>query len=226
MTCADARKSMRTITRIFIAAAVALLALPQVTSAKSKTLDTFVSKVSASLVSFDYSFTMPTKKAKMTGNGNVKVQGTSFQVEGSGLEIWCDGKTRWTIDRISEEALVESVDDSYDSYATNPALMIASIDDAFREESFGSSKFGGKVVDASLLSPVNKGKGSMDIARLKLFFKSGTTILIGAEVVLNDGSVSEFTITNLRFEETVKSKESFRFDEKTLDSSYVITDLR
>ena len=217
---------MRTITRIFIAAAVALLALPQVTSAKSKTLDTFVSKVSASLVSFDYSFTMPTKKAKMTGNGNVKVQGTSFQVEGSGLEIWCDGKTRWTIDRISEEALVESVDDSYDSYATNPALMIASIDDAFREESFGSSKFGGKVVDASLLSPVNKGKGSMDIARLKLFFKSGTTILIGAEVVLNDGSVSEFTITNLRFEETVKSKESFRFDEKTLDSSYVITDLR
>ena len=226
MTCADARKSMRTITRIFIAAAVALLALPQVTSAKSKTLDTFVSKVSASLVSFDYSFTMPTKKAKMTGNGNVKVQGTSFQVEGSGLEIWCDGKTRWTIDRISEEALVESVDDSYDSYATNPALMIASIDDAFREESFGSSKFGGKVVDASVLSPVNKGKGSMDIARLKLFFKSGTTILIGAEVVLNDGSVSEFTITNLRFEETVKSKESFRFDEKTLDSSYVITDLR
>ena len=217
---------MRTITRIFIAAAVALLALPQVTSAKSKTLDTFVSKVSASLVSFDYSFTMPTKKAKMTGNGNVKVQGTSFQVEGSGLEIWCDGKTRWTIDRISEEALVESVDDSYDSYATNPALMIASIDDAFREESFGSSKFGGKVVDASVLSPVNKGKGSMDIARLKLFFKSGTTILIGAEVVLNDGSVSEFTITNLRFEETVKSKESFRFDEKTLDSSYVITDLR
>lgn len=217
---------MRTITRIFIAAAVALLALTQVTSAKSKTLDTFVSKVSASLVSFDYSFTMPTKKAKMTGNGNVKVQGTSFQVEGSGLEIWCDGKTRWTIDRISEEALVESVDDSYDSYATNPALMIASIDDAFREESFGSSKFGGKVVDASVLSPVNKGKGSMDIARLKLFFKSGTTILIGAEVVLNDGSVSEFTITNLRFEETVKSKESFRFDEKTLDSSYVITDLR
>lgn len=218
---------MRTTARTIIAFAVAsLLAMPQVLSAKSKTLSAFVDKVSVSLVSFDYSFTMPTKKAKMTGNGSVKVQGTSFIVDGNGLEIWCDGKTRWTIDRISEEALVESVDDSYDSYATNPALMIASIDNAFREESFGSSKFGGKVVDASVLTLANKGKGSMDIAGLKLFFKSGTTILIGAEVTLNDGSVSEFTITNLKFEGAGKTKESFRFDEKTLDSSYVVTDLR
>ncbi len=226
MTCADARKGMRTITRIFIAVAVALLALPQVSLAKSKTLDAFVSKVSASLVSFDYSFSMPTKKATMTGSGSVKVQGTAFVVDGNGLEIWCDGRTRWTIDRISEEALVESVDDSYDSYATNPALMIASIDNAFREESFGNSKFGGKVVEASVLSPVNRGKGSMDISGLKLFFKSGTTTLVGAEVALNDGSVSNFTITNLKFEDAGKSKESFRFNEKTLDSSYVITDLR
>mgnify|MGYP000508477174 FL=1 len=218
---------MRTTARTIIAFAVAsLLAMPQVLSAKSKTLSAFVDKVSVSLVSFDYSFTMPTKKARMTGEGTVKVQGDSFLVDGNGLEIWCDGKTRWTIDRISEEALVESVDDSYDSYATNPALMIASIDNAFREESFGSSKFGGKVVDASVLTPANKGKGSMDIAGLKLFFKSGTTILIGAEVTLNDGSVSEFTITNLKFEGAGKTKESFRFDEKTLDSSYVVTDLR
>lgn len=218
---------MRTTARTIIAFAVAsLLAMPQVLSAKSKTLSAFVDKVSVSLVSFDYSFTMPTKKARMTGEGTVKVQGGSFLVDGNGLEVWCDGATRWTIDRISEEALVESVDDSYDSYATNPALMIASIDNAFREESFGSSKFGGKVVDASVLTPANKGKGSMDIAGLKLFFKSGTTILIGAEVTLNDGSVSEFTITNLKFEGAGKTKESFRFDEKTLDSSYVVTDLR
>lgn len=217
---------MKTITRILITLMAALLVLPEVSFAKSKTLDTFVSKVSSSLVSFDYSFTMPTKKAKMTGNGSVKVQGTSFIVDGNGLEIWCDGKTRWTIDRISEEALVESVDDSYDSYATNPALMIASIDDAFNEVSFGASKFDGKVADSSVLSPVRKGKGSMDIALLKLFFKSGTSVLIGAEVTLNDGSVSTFIITNLRFDTSGKTKESFRFDEKTLDSSYVVTDLR
>lgn len=218
---------MRTTARTIIAFAVAsLLAMPQVLSAKSKTLSAFVDKVSVSLVSFDYSFTMPTKKARMTGEGTVKVQGGSFLVDGNGLEVWCDGATRWTIDRISEEALVESVDDSYDSYATNPALMIASIDDAFNEVSFGASKFDGKVADSSVLSHVRKGKGSMDIALLKLFFKSGTSVLIGAEVTLNDGSVSTFIITNLRFDTSGKTKESFRFDEKTLDSSYVVTDLR
>ncbi len=226
MICSGARKNMRTITRIIIIAVVAVMALPEVSLAKSRTLETFIAKVSSSLVSFDYSFTMPTRKAKMTGNGAVKVQGNSFFVDGNGLELWCDGKTRWTIDRISEEALVESVEDSFDGYATNPAQMIVSIDDAFTETSFGGSRFGGKAVDASVLSPVHKGKGSMDISGLTLFFRSGTTTLVGAEVTLNDGSVSDFTISNLRFEVGDKSKESFRFDEKTLDSSYVITDLR
>ena len=217
---------MRTIARIFIAAIVALFVLPEAASAKSKTLDAFVSKVSTSLVSFDYLFSMPSKKSKMTGSGTVKVQGASFFVDGNGLEIWCDGKTRWTIDRISEEALVESVDDSFDSFATNPALMISSVDKAFNEISFGPARFGGKTVDASVLSPLSKGKGSMDISSLKLFFRSGTTVLVGAQVTLNDGSVSDFTISNLRFAEAGKTKESFRFNEKTLDSSYVVTDLR
>lgn len=216
----------KTITGIFIAAVVALLSVPQVSFAKSKTLESFVARASSSLVSFDYSFTMPSKKSTMTGSGTVKVQGSSFFLDGNGLEIWCDGKTRWTVDRVAEEALVEYVDDSFDSYATNPALMISSVDDAFKETSFGASRFGGKAVDASVLSPVSKGKGSMDISSLKLFFRSGTATLVGAEVTLNDGSVSDFTITNLRFEDAGKSKESFRFNEKTLDSSYVITDLR
>ena len=211
---------------IIAAAALALFSIPS--GAKSKTLGSFIDKVSSSLVTFDYSFTMQTTKSKtkMTGSGNVKVQGNAFFMEGNGMEVWCDGSTRWTIDRFAEEALVESVSESYDSYATNPALMITAVDDAFNEVSFGTSKFQGKAVDASVLSPVHKGKYSMDIAELTLFFKSGTSNLVGAEVKLNDGSVSEFSITGMTFSAQAEKKESFRFDEKTLDDSYVITDLR
>ncbi len=208
--------------------AVAILACGLPSMAKSKTLSNFIDKVSSSLVSFDYSFSMKAanSKAKMTGSGNVKVQGSSFVMDGNGLEIWCDGATRWTVDRLAEEALVESVDDSADSYATNPALLITSVDAAFEEASFWASKFQGKAVDASVLSPVNKGKYSMDIAQLKLFFKSGTSILVGAEVKLNDGSISEIVVSNLEFSDSLDEKGSFRFDEKTLTDSYVITDLR
>ena len=211
---------------VLITIAVALLfGLPA--GAKSKTLESFISKVSSSLVSFDYSFSMQSvkSKTKMTGSGSVKVLGNAFRMEGDGMEVWCDGSTRWTVDRLSEEALVESVDDSYDSYATNPALMITAVDDAFNEDSFGATKFQGKVVDASVLTPVRKGKYSMDIAQLKLFFKSGTSELVGAEVKLNDGSVSEFTLSGMEYSE-INEKESFRFDEKTLGDSYVVTDLR
>lgn len=208
--------------------AAALLAICMPSGAKSKTLETFISKVSSSLVSFEYSFSMRSakSKAKMTGEGTVKVQENAFLMDGNGLEVWCDGSIRWTVDRMAEEALVENVDDSAESYATNPALMITSVDSAFEEVSFGASKFQDKVVDASVLSPLHKGRYSMDIAQLKLFFKSGTTDLVGAEVKLNDGSVSEFTIKDLTFSERLDTKESFRFDEKTLDDSYVVTDLR
>ena len=208
--------------------AVAILACGLPSMAKSKTLSNFIEKVSSSLVSFDYSFSMKAanSKAKMTGSGNVKVQGQSFVMVGNGLEIWCDGSTRWTVDRLAEEALVESVDDSADSYATNPALMITSVDDAFKEIEFGTSKFQDKVVDASVLSPLNKGKYSMDIAQLKLFFKSGTSVLVGAEVKLNDGSVSEIVVSKLEFTDSQDEKGSFRFDEKTLTDSYIVTDLR
>lgn len=215
---------MKKLTRIFAFLALVSLCLPA--GAKSKALTGFVNKVSSSLVTFDYSFSMQTGKSKMKGAGNVKVQDNAFYMEGNGLEVWCDGKTRWTVDRMSEEALIESVDDSFDSYATNPALMITSVDDAFNESGFGSATFQGKAVDASTLVPVNKGKYSMDIAKLRLFFAKGTINLVGAEVTLNDGSVSEFNVSNLKYLEKGKGKEPFRFDEKTLGSSYVITDLR
>ena len=66
----------------------------------------------------------------------------------------------------------------------------------------------------------------MDIAQLKLFFKSGSSILVGAEVKLNDGSISEIVVSNLEFSDSLDEKGSFRFDEKTLTDSYVVTDLR
>ena len=211
-----------------IIAIVAILAAAVPSGAKSKTLSSFIDKVSSSLVSFEYSFTMRTAKssAKMTGSGDVRVQDNAFVMNGNGLEVWCDGRLRWTVDRLAEEALVELVDESADVYATNPALMITSVDAAFEEVSFGTAKFAGKTVDASSLTPVLKGKSSMDIAGLKLFFKSGTTELVGAEIKLNDGSVSEFSISGLSFSAKGQEKGSFRFDEKTLGNSYVVTDLR
>lgn len=193
--------------------------------ARSKVLDSFITKVSSSLVTFDYSFTCLVNGTKMTGDGKVELQDDCFRVQGNGLDIWCDGKTRWTIDTFAEEVVAESVG-AAEGLMTNPALLITSVDDAFRETSSGSATFAGAAVDTSVLTPLTKGKSSMDIASLTLYFKKGTSTLSGVEVKLNDGTVTKFTLKNFSFGAKTKGKESFRFNEKTLDSSYVVTDLR
>ena len=135
---------------------LAVFAFVAPADAKSRTLSDFIGKVSSSLVRFDFSFTMtsPRSKAKMTGSGDVRVQDNAFVMNGNGLEVWCDGSTRWTVDRLAAEALVEKVEDSAESYSTNPALMITSVDSAFEETSFSSGSFQGKGVDVSVLSPL------------------------------------------------------------------------
>ena len=79
---------------VIIITAVALLLSGVQSGAKSRTLGAFIEKVNSSLVSFDYSFSMqtPASKSKMTGKGKVKIQGSSFFLEGNGLEVWCDDR--------------------------------------------------------------------------------------------------------------------------------------
>ncbi len=215
---------MKSYSRIFIT--LAFLAVSVTSGAKSTALSTFIEKVAASCVSFDYSFSAKSQGTTMKGDGNVKVQGSAFFLVGNGLEIWCDGKTRWTVDRDAEEAVVENVMDYGDELAANPALLVTSVDTFFTEISFGKSQVGGKTVDVSTLKPNSEEDNSMEIVGLKLYFKTGTSLLTGAWVEFADGTVTDLTISNLKYSERTNEKESFRFDEKTLDSSYVITDLR
>lgn len=201
-----------------------LLAACLPADAASRALRDFLAKVSQSCVSFEYSYVHRVKGTNVKGAGSVELQGNAFRMKGDGMEVWCDGRTRWVLDRETKEAVIEAVDPSGEDYAANPALLISAVDKAFQEISAGTSKFGDKVVDVSILSPRSKAEVPSDVVLLKLYFKPGSGEFIGAEVKLSDGSVTDFTIRKLAYSD--KKEASFRFDEKTLDSSYVITDLR
>lgn len=207
---------------------VALLCPCLCAGAKSVALSSFVKAVADSKVSFSYAFVLDRGEGpKMTGDGTVAVQGDAFLLEGNGLRVWCDGKTRWTVDEASEEAVIESVDASGDDFSTNPALLVMAVDEVFTEISSGKSKFDGKVVEVSALSPKEKvSRASMEISFLKLYFKPGTSTLVGLEVRLGDDSVCVFKVSDFSVSDKVNEKEAFRLDEKSLPKSYVITDLR
>jgi outer membrane lipoprotein-sorting protein len=214
---------MKTYSRIFLIIALSLASLAA--DAMSRSLSEFLKMVSDSQVSFEYSFVMNREGAKITGDGSVTLQDDAFRLSGNGLEMWCDGSTSWTVDRSAEEILIQPVEDSGDDYASNPALLVTSVDKNFIELSGGESKFNGKVVNVSILSPREEFKSSSDISQMKLFFRTSTSDLIGLEVRMEDGSVCTFTISNFKTEEKISSKAEFRFNEN-IPSDYVVTDLR
>ena len=201
--------------RLLIFCLALLTALP---SGGADALGKFVSQVKTSCVSFDYTY-KASGSVPLTGGGSAKVQGPAFVLKGDGLEVWCDGSVRWSLDAGSKEALVETLADERD-FAGNPALLVSCVEEAFTRQAPVSSKFQDTACQAYSLSPV----AASPVSRVTLFFDFKDTLL-GASIKASDGTVTEFTIKSLAFSPQLPDS-SFRFDISTLSSDWVITDLR
>lgn len=187
-------------------------------SAADNLLNTFLLRVASSCVTFEYSYKAE-GGVSMTGSGNAKVQGDAFVLEGDGLEIWCDGSQRWSVDRSAKEVLIETLAEGHD-FAGNPALLVSCLDEAFKEVSSGSEKFRGRSLRCVKLAPV----AEAGISGLSLFF-DGEGNLRGVVMTADDGTRTEFVISKMEFLYP-KDLSLFTFDSSGLDGSWVITDLR
>jgi len=203
---------------VVLLSVAALLFLFPSASRASDPVNSLLSRMSTSQVKFDYTFS--TKgNMNIKGDGNAVVQGKCFFVEGNGMEIYCDGKSRWTVDNYSKEAIIEDVAMVGDDFLTNPAAFLTSLDKVFGEPEMSKGTFDGKSVDVASFLP----KGKSSVSSMKLFFRSSD--LSGAEITLADGSVTQFTVTGMTFSDVEQGKD-FSFKDKELDSSWVVTDLR
>ena len=72
--------------------------------AQNATIDELRKLVETNRVTADYSFLM---QEKISCSGTITVQQPCFKVVGNGLEIYCDGKSRWTVDREAKEVYIE-----------------------------------------------------------------------------------------------------------------------
>ena len=79
----------------------------------------FWDKLAGNCVSLSYSF--QTRAAvPVSGEGTAVIRGDCYYVNGNGMEIWCDGQTRWIVDRAAGEVVIEAVDASSSDWLTNP----------------------------------------------------------------------------------------------------------
>ncbi len=192
----------------------------------------FSASVSDYDVSFSYSFSMKSKTV-ITGTGTADVQGNMFSVTGNGLEIKCDGVSRWTVDQSAQEVYIESVEGDTDASLTgNPALMVIALDKYFTVKSSSNlTENGRKLVKVNF---VPKNDMSFEIAGMKSsaltslsvwFSDESRPVMVKASPQTKDGSVIDFKISSMKFSEK-KPASFFRFNDSLLNSSWVVTDLR
>ena len=217
---------MRILSKILVCMALLLggsssfIALAQTASAASNPAAEFAKSLQGRLASFDYSYSM-SGSLPMNGSGSVKLQGNAFTMEGNGLDIRCDGKTRWTVDVVAEECYIENIDTQELDYEANPALLVGALDSAFNYKDSSTASFNGMRVSEIRLVPKKKGSS---INEVSLFLTQGKQPA-GVNVSSSDGNLITITIRNYKLDNSLDLS-AFRLNTKELGKDYVITDLR
>ncbi len=217
--------------KIFLSASA--LALCGLVASAQNVWQRFSDAVNANEVSFSYSYEMRSGTV-LKGSGNADVQGDMFRISGNGMEIICDGASRWTVDRSAEEVVIESVESGNEiSVQDNPALLVLALDKYFKVQSSSTSVEDGKKMTKVDFVPLGKmsfgmaaGAKSLEPVSLTVWFSDGVKpVVTKATVKMKDGSLVEIRIPSMTFSQK-KPASFFRFDDSKSGSSWVVTDLR
>ena len=182
-------------------------------------LDAIARTLSSGESRFNYSFEVK-GDIPMKGNGAAALCGEAYHIFGNEMEIWCDGKTRWTIDRNTCEAYVEAVDaDAYD-YISNPATLLEALPRAFEIRSVSDVTLGGKALKLVRLVPA---VGDTGLKSVGLYLDGAVPARVS--ITVDDGTETLFRLTGFTVREKSDAS-AFAFDIASLGADYVVTDLR
>lgn len=178
----------------------------------------FFDKVAKNPVEFAYFVTFKADGTVSASDGNVILDGRRFRTSGDGIESVCDGSTIWMMDSEAREMIIETMSEGEND--VNPTLMIAAV---------------GEMNISALYNTIYQGKSAL---RVHLNFEGNDQFsniivyisddkLLGAEMETIDGISIVFDIPSFRFLSIEEANTvQFSIDEKKMDSSWVITDLR
>ena len=112
---------MKRLVLAFLLTAVSLQLPAQNSAEYLKTL------VAGNRVSFNYNLGVK-GKAPVVMSGKAVIDGDCYSVQGNGVEMYCDGTTKWTVDKESKEVYVESSEGTRD-FLANPAEWLDKVSD-------------------------------------------------------------------------------------------------
>lgn len=202
------------ITKIFITIVVLLSATVGGYSRDYPEFDALYDKMSASSVKMEYSYDFrQSTKTKITGKAVITVQDSSYVMNGNGLEVFCDGKTVWTVDVSAKEVVIDAlIPGNVD--ISNPARLFGMLKDCFSITESIVSSAGVTYV----LVPVKPCGINACMVRISGGKLSGASFDI-------DGGELTVEVESMSFGEKL-SADKFCFDVTDLPADYIITDLR
>ena len=83
--------------------------LPLTAAAQQYTIGAVAAHLRTDRISLNYAFTIA-EPAPVQLSGTLLAQGECYRAIGNGMEIYCDGKTRWTVDPESKEVYIETAE--------------------------------------------------------------------------------------------------------------------
>lgn len=176
-------------------------------------------RIAQSRTSFDYSYRTE-GETTFSGSGHVEMQGGCWRLDSGDIEIICDGSVRWTVDAGAGECYIEDASAESAQWNASPAAFLESIGTAFVSGEERVSSFGGHKTVAVTLTPA---EGVSGVGSATLHFRGDS--LVGARIMVPDGTVTNFTISGMTFREMSDSPD-FTLDVKALPDTFVVTDLR
>lgn len=165
-------------------------------------------------VAMDCEYTAVIDGISSKGECKVEVQGTSYRMEGFGLDVYCDGESVWILDSMAKEAIAEPVSDDSFSYMSNPALLFRDMDKVFTVASATASGNGMKYHLTA--------RRSCGISKAILLIDNDA-VLKTAEFTMDDGSRMKINVLSMQ---TLPFKSKDSFIPADLSSDWIITDLR
>lgn len=196
------------------------LARAQDTALLERMYDDFSSR----LTTLDISYVLEMLPADMTGKAVVSFQDEAYRLSADGLEIYCDGKSVWTLDNISKEVIIEPVTDDGEDFIRNPASLFLGLKDNFKvtDISEGGHMREPDVKDVvyTLVPVVECG---MDECQIQIK-KNGD--LYHGSFIMSAGQIDIVRILVNSITRSAKKDIGYFRPVQSFDSSWIVTDLR
>ena len=206
----------------YILSALMLICVSAVSAQDTTLLDKFLSDVSNSCVTLDYTYTARVSGIDNRGYGNLVSQDQMWTMKGNGVEMYCDGEAVWVVDPAAKEVIIESVSDEQEmQFMANPARILFSIGDSFTVNSVNKSSDSKAQVFSLVPKLQSSSANGIEYLNVELFNDSAS--LRNITFALGDGTLVTIKVSSMKL--TPKSSVLMFKPQTVFDSKWIVTDL-